>query len=39
MARLGSWGVGHEDREVSWSDEVFRIYGFAPDEFVPTLAS
>ncbi len=37
MARLGSWEWDTKTGEVSWSDEVFRIYGFAPDEFVPTL--
>ncbi len=37
MARLGSWEWDTKTGEVSWSDEVFRIYGFAPEEFVPTL--
>ena len=37
MARLGSWEWNTKTGEVSWSGEVFRIYGFAPDEFVPTL--
>jgi PAS domain S-box-containing protein len=37
MARLGSWEWNTKTGEVSWSDEIFRIYGFAPDEFVPTL--
>jgi PAS domain S-box-containing protein len=37
MARLGSWEWNTKTGEMSWSDEVFRIYGFAPDEFVPTL--
>ena len=37
IARLGSWEWNTKTGEVSWSDEVFRIYGFAPDEFVPTL--
>ncbi|HVF01218.1 MAG TPA: PAS domain-containing protein, partial [Rubrobacteraceae bacterium] len=37
MARLGSWEWDTKTGEMSWSDEVFRIYGFAPDEFVPTL--
>ena len=37
MARLGSWEWNTRTGEVSWSDEVFRIYGFGPDDFVPTL--
>jgi diguanylate cyclase (GGDEF)-like protein/PAS domain S-box-containing protein len=37
VARLGSWEWNPKTGEVSWSDEVFRIYGFAPDEFVPTF--
>lgn len=37
MARLGSWEWDTKTGEVFWSDEVFRIYGFAPEEFVPTV--
>jgi diguanylate cyclase (GGDEF)-like protein/PAS domain S-box-containing protein len=37
MARLGSWEWNTKTGEVSWSEEVFRIYGIVPDEFVPTL--
>ena len=38
IARLGSWtypvsGV------ISWSDELYRIYGVAPEAFVPTVES
>ena len=37
IARLGSWEWNIKTGEVSWSDEAFRIYGFAPDEVVPSL--
>ena len=37
MARLGSWEWDVRTGEVSWSDEVFRIYGHAPASFVPSL--
>jgi PAS domain S-box-containing protein len=37
IAHLGNWEWDVVTDEVYWSDEVFRIYGFAPKEFVPTL--
>jgi len=37
MARLGSWEWEVKTGEVTWSDEVFRVYGYEPQEFVPTL--
>ena len=37
MVHLGSWELDVKTCEVSWSDEVFRICGYAPGEFVPTL--
>jgi PAS domain S-box-containing protein len=37
MTHLGSWEWDVKTGEVSWSDEVFRIYGYGPQEFVPTL--
>ena len=37
LARLGGWEWDVQTDEVSWSDEVYRIYGFAPQEFVPSL--
>ena len=39
MARIGNWEYDLRTEEVSWSDEVFRIYGYAPQEFVPTFES
>jgi PAS domain S-box-containing protein len=44
MAHLGSWDTGPLQNELSWteqpmswSDEMYRILGFAPQEFVPTF--
>ena len=37
MARIGNWEYDLTTEEVIWSDEVFRVYGFAPQEFVPTF--
>jgi PAS domain S-box-containing protein len=34
IAHLGSWELAGD--RFSWSDEVFRIYGASPQEFVPT---
>jgi len=37
MVHLGSWEWDISTGEVSWSDEVFRVYGYEPGAFVPTL--
>ncbi len=37
MARIGNWEWDLVTDELSWSDEVYRIYGYEPKEFVPTL--
>src|SRR5215211_4501809 len=37
IAHLGNWEWDVVAGEVHWSDEVFRIYGYQPREFVPTL--
>src|SRR5215211_5004607 len=37
MAHLGSWKWNVRTGELRWSDEVFRIYGYEPKEFVPTF--
>ncbi len=37
IAKLGYW-VRNLDSDISeWSDETYRIYGYTPDTFVPTL--
>jgi len=37
MAQLGSWEWDLKTGGISWSDEVFRIYGYEPGEFTPSL--
>ncbi|QJB56824.1 diguanylate cyclase [Pseudodesulfovibrio sp. zrk46] len=37
MAHLGSWELNHQNNELWWSEEVFRIFGLAPDEVTPSL--
>jgi diguanylate cyclase (GGDEF)-like protein/PAS domain S-box-containing protein len=37
IAHLGSWEWNLKTGEVSWSDEAFCIYGFAPGQVVPSL--
>ncbi len=36
LARLGSWEWDIVANEVTWSDELFRIYGLEPGEMQPT---
>ena len=37
LARLGSWEWDPRTGESAWSDETFRVLGFAPQEFSPSL--
>jgi diguanylate cyclase (GGDEF)-like protein/PAS domain S-box-containing protein len=37
IARLGNWEYDLKTGEVLWSDETFRIYGYEPQEFVPSF--
>ncbi|MGH3145104.1 MAG: sensor domain-containing protein, partial [Rubrobacter sp.] len=37
LAHFGGWEWDIETDEVFWSDEIYRIYGFAPQEMVPSL--
>lgn len=37
IARLGSWEWDLKRGKVWWSDEAYRIYGFEPHQFSPTL--
>jgi PAS domain S-box-containing protein len=37
MAHLGSWMFNLETGTLTWSDELYRIYGVSPDGFVPTV--
>src|SRR5215216_6213789 len=36
MARLGSWESNLETHEMHWSDELYHVFGFEPNAFVPT---
>ncbi len=36
IAHLGSWELDVAAGQLTWSDEVYRIFGFKPQEFVPT---
>ncbi len=33
IAHLGNWDWDIEKNELSWSDEIYRIFGFSPQEF------
>lgn len=44
IAHLGNWeaepvrlGVPRSEHKIRWSDEVYRIFGYAPQQFVPTF--
>ena len=37
IARLGSWEWDLKTGEVWWSNEVYRIYGFEPQQYSPTI--
>lgn len=36
MAHLGSWELDNQTGRLIWSDEVYRIFGFSPQEFPVT---
>lgn len=38
IAHFGSWEMDIVTNEMTWSDEMFRIFGFAPNSFDPSLA-
>jgi PAS domain S-box-containing protein len=37
MARLGSWEMDLKTHQVTWSEETFRILGYAPETSEPSL--
>jgi diguanylate cyclase (GGDEF)-like protein/PAS domain S-box-containing protein len=39
IARVGHWRYCFADGKLTWSDEVFSIFGLRPDAFVPDLES
>lgn len=36
IAHLGNWDWDMSTNSLAWSDEIFRIFGLQPDQFVPT---
>jgi PAS domain S-box-containing protein len=36
IAHLGSWELDLNENALTWSDEVYRIFGLAPQQFPPT---
>jgi diguanylate cyclase (GGDEF)-like protein/PAS domain S-box-containing protein len=39
IAHIGNWEYDFERNEAYWSDEMYRIFGFQPGEFVPNYRS
>jgi PAS domain S-box-containing protein len=39
IARLGNWEMDLATNATTWSDEVYDIYGYTPDEMSPTTES
>ena len=39
MAGLGYWHYDGPENRITWSDEIYQIYGLDPDAGAPTLAS
>jgi len=37
IAHLGSWNLDLETNTLTWSDELYRIYGVSPDVFIPSV--
>ena len=37
LAHLGTWDMDLQTGRLTWSDEKFRIYGFEPQSFTPTI--
>ena len=39
IARMGRWKWVLGQEEISWSGEIYKMFGFTPDEFNPTIDS
>ena len=39
IAHLGNWELDLENNRLTWSDEVYRIFGLQPQEFAATYAA
>jgi PAS domain S-box-containing protein len=37
MAHIGNWQADIKTGELSWSDEIYRIFGFEPNSFKPNV--
>ncbi|RZK82546.1 MAG: PAS domain S-box protein [Pedobacter sp.] len=37
ISQLGTWEIRLEEQKVSWSKELFKIYGFERDDFIPDV--
>ncbi len=37
IGKLGNWSINVKTGGVIWSDEIYRIYGYEPGDFTPTL--
>lgn len=37
LAHIGNWERDLETESVTWSDEVYRIFGFSPGSFIPSV--
>jgi len=37
LARIGNWRADIETGELTWSDEIYRIFGFEPGDFTPSI--
>jgi signal transduction histidine kinase/CheY-like chemotaxis protein len=37
LAHLGGWHLDIESSKVTWAEELYRIYGFSPEESVPLI--
>jgi CheY-like chemotaxis protein len=38
MAKFGNWDMDIVSNSMTWTDEIFRIFGFQPNNFSPTLS-
>lgn len=39
IGKLGNWSINIKTGELRWSDEIYRIYGYEPGVFLPSLNS
>ena len=39
LARIGHWSADLRSGELNWSDEIYRIFGYQPGSFAPSVAA